>query len=199
MRRSFRYFTALLLSAQFLSVKISAGSYDAYSILNRKPPAGPATGFQLSSPVFDIYGMIPAKYTCDGEDLSPPLEWTEPPAGTVHLAIICEDVDLGRRDTKTRTHWILYRIPATTRRLKAGVPNQTSLPDGSKQGINDFSKTGYTGPCTPSGTHRYNFKLYALNKSITPSPMMTKNQLEHFMRGHILAEAPLTGIYQRQK
>ena len=151
---------------------------------------------QLASKAFSENGEIPRHYTCDGEDVSPPLEWADPPANTRSFSLICDDPDapLG-----TWVHWVLYQLPETARSLPGGVKPDAVLPDGSRQGLNDFRRIGYGGPCPPPGpAHRYFFKLYALDQLPKLKPGATKKDLEAAMKGHILAEAQLMGRYQRK-
>jgi Raf kinase inhibitor-like YbhB/YbcL family protein len=138
--------------------------------------------------------MIAAKYTCDGADFSPPLEWAGSPAGTKSFALICDDPDA---PMGTWVHWVIYDIPPTATMLAEGITREKDLPGGGTQGINDFRKIGYGGPCPPGGTHRYFFKLYALDTTLGLKPGITKDQLLKAMRGHILAEAQLMGTYKR--
>ncbi len=151
---------------------------------------------KLESSVFAANSLIPAEYTCDGADISPPLSWDEPPSGTESLALIVDDPDAPGR---IFVHWVLYDMPATVRQLSEKIAAVKTLPNGGTQGKNDFGNFGYGGPCPPSGTHRYFFKLYALNKKLNLQPGATKNQLEAAMDGHILAQAELIGKYQRQR
>ncbi len=146
---------------------------------------------KIKSAAFEEGGMIPKKYTCDGRDVSPPLSWTSVPEGTKSLALICDDPDAPTRGTWI--HWVIFNIPADTRELPESIPPQRTLAIGAKQGINDFRKIGYGGPCPPSGTHRYYFYLYALDTEINLEGGATKEQLMRAMEGHILAE----GKYKR--
>ena len=148
----------------------------------------------LNSQAFRPGGMIPAKYTCDGADISPPLTWPDPPAGTESFALIMDDPDA---PVGTWVHWVIWNIPATARGLEENVPKTASLPNGARQGTNDFKRTGYGGPCPPSGTHRYFFRLYALGSTLSLSPETTKSVLEDTMRRHILAQSELIGKYTR--
>ena len=150
--------------------------------------------FALTSPAFAQAQPIPAQYTCDGENLSPPLLWTEPPAGTQSFALISDDPDA---PVGTWVHWVIYNLPPETRQLDEGVPPDPELPNGARQGMTDFRRPWYGGPCPPSGTHRYFFKLYALKSTIDLPPRATKSQLEAAMEGRILAAAELMGTYQR--
>jgi Raf kinase inhibitor-like YbhB/YbcL family protein len=149
---------------------------------------------EIKSSAFGSGEMIAAKYTCDGADFSPPLEWAGSPAGTRSFALICDDPDA---PMGTWVHWVIYDIPPTATMLAEGITRQKDLPGGGTQGINDFRKVGYGGPCPPGGTHRYFFKLYALDTMLGLKPGITKDQLLKAMRGHILAEAQIMGTYRR--
>jgi Raf kinase inhibitor-like YbhB/YbcL family protein len=149
---------------------------------------------EIKSSAFGSGEMIAAKYTCDGADFSPPLEWSGGPAGTKSLALICDDPDA---PMETWVHWVIYNIPPTAAILAEGITREKELPGGGTQGVNDFRKIGYGGPCPPAGTHRYFFKLYALDAMLGLKPGITKDQLLKAMRGHILAEAQLMGTYKR--
>lgn len=150
---------------------------------------------QLQSPAFANGGAIPAKYTCDGEDISPPLAWGAVPQGTKTLALICDDPDA---PSKTWVHWVLFDLPPEPATLPEHVPAAKTLPNGARQGTNDFSRIGYGGPCPPSGTHRYHFKLYALDKILVLPPSTTKEQLLKAIEGHVLDQGELLGRYQRK-
>lgn len=150
---------------------------------------------QLTSPTFNEGQPIPTKYTCDGADISPPLEWSGAPSGTKIFALICDDPDAS---AGTWVHRVLYNLPATTTDLPQRFPTSDTLPDGSRQGITDFKRAGYGGPCPPPGKeHRYFFKLYALDTELELKPRATKQQLIQALHGHVLAEASLMGVYQR--
>ena len=149
---------------------------------------------KMNSTAFKEGEMIPKRYTCDGEDISPPLSWDSVPEGTKSLALICEDPDAPRG---TWVHWVIFNIPADTRGLDENIPPQKTLPSGARQGRNDFGRIGYGGPCPPSGTHRYYFKLYALDTVIDLKPGATKTELLKVMDGHIIAEGQLMGRYKR--
>lgn len=158
-------------------------------------PGEPST-MQITSPAFAYGGEIPVVYSCQGDNLSPPLLWRNMPQGTRHLALILEDPDalLG-----TFVHWVIYNIPATATGLAEEVPATPTLDDGSLQGINDFSVIGYAGPCPPQGpAHRYFFRLFALDTVLDLPPGATKPQLESAMEGHTLAQVELVGLYARQ-
>jgi len=140
-------------------------------------------------------GRIPQTFTCDGADTSPQLAWTAPPATTKGLALLLTDPDA---PSGTFTHWVLYNLPAATQALAEGLPKQAQLPDGSRQGSNDFGRLGYGGPCPPRGsTHRYVFTLYALDAALPLPPGATRAQVEEAMRGHILTMGQLTARYAR--
>ncbi len=156
---------------------------------------GVAMAFEVKSPAFKGNGMIPKKYTCDGEDLSPPLEWTGAPEETGSFALISDDPDA---PAGTWVHWVLYDLPPDTKGLSEGVPKKDSLSNGAKQGLTDFRRVGYGGPCPPpGGPHRYYFKLYALDTLLKLPPNISKSDLLEAMKGHILDEAILIGRYQR--
>ncbi len=149
---------------------------------------------ELSSSAFDDGGMIPRKYTCDGVNISPPLEWGSVPAGTKSLALICDDPDT---PVGTWVHWVYYDIPAGTKNLPRDVTPIENPPNGGKQGVNDFRKIGYSGPCPPSGTHRYYFKIYSLDIILDLPPGATKEKLLKAMEGHVIGQAQLMGKYKR--
>ncbi|AFY78371.1 Raf kinase inhibitor-like protein, YbhB/YbcL family [Pleurocapsa sp. PCC 7327] len=150
---------------------------------------------KLESTAFIHNELIPSRYTCDGEDISPPLNWNDPPAATKSLALICDDPDA---PMKTWVHWVVYNLPPETRSLPEKIPAGNSLSNGGLQGKNDFGKIAYGGPCPPRGTHRYFFKLYALDTMLDLKPGATKAQLEAAMKGHILAQAEFIGHYRRK-
>jgi len=149
---------------------------------------------KITSSGFENEGMIPDKYTCDGENISPPLEWDNPPDDTKSFALICDDPDA---PMGTWVHWVVYDIPASISKLPGNTPPEKRLTNGGKQGTNDFHKIGYGGPCPPSGVHRYFFKLYALDDYVDLEPGATKEQLLRAMKGHILLEEKLMGKYHR--
>ena len=152
-------------------------------------------GLKINSSAFDAGGMIPGKYTCDAENISPPLSWSGAPAETKSYALICDDPDA---PAGTWVHWVVYNIPEKTNGLTENIQNNKKLTDGTLQGTNDFGKTGYGGPCPPSGTHRYFFKLYALDALLNIQGIVTKSILLESMKGHILAQGELIGKYSRK-
>jgi hypothetical protein len=157
------------------------------------------TIMQLTSPSFENQKRIGKQFTCDGEDISPALEWSGAPAGTKSLALIVDDPDAPdpANPRMTWVHWILYNIPATVGLLPEGVHGK-DLPQGTLPGLNDWKKTGYGGPCPPIGKHRYFHKLYALDTVLPDLTRPTKAALEKAMQGHVLAKAEIIGLYQRQ-
>ena len=149
----------------------------------------------IKSKAFWEGGMIPAKYTCDGDNVSPPLEWTHLPAGTKSFALIVDDPDA---PVGTWVHWVVYNIPPEMRKLDEDIKSERQFPTGMRQGNNDWPKIGYGGPCPPSGTHRYIFKLYAIDILLDLRPGATKIQVLQAIKGHVLAEAQLMAKYRRQ-
>lgn len=148
----------------------------------------------IRSGAFNQGGMIPSKNTCDGSDVSPPLSWSKGPEGTVSYALVADDPDA---PAGTWVHWVLYNVPAAKTSLAENVAKVKKLEDGSMQGMNDFRKIGYGGPCPPGGTHRYFFKIYALNEALKVEPGLTKKQLLKEIEGHVLAQGELMGKYSR--
>ena len=150
----------------------------------------------ITSPAFTSGDMILRDYTCDGRNMSPPLAWRDVPEATKSLAIICDDPDA---PMGTWVHWVLFNIPATVNELPKSIPPDKVLENGARHGINDFRKFGYGGPCPPAGTHRYYFKIYALDIELTQEPGLTKTELLNAMKDHILAEGQLMGRYKRKR
>ena len=149
----------------------------------------------LESSSFAQGQPIPQKYTCDGGDVSPQLRWSKAPQETKSFALIADDPDA---PAGTWVHWVIYNIPASTSELPAGVPKTATAPMGV-QGLNDFKKIGYGGPCPPPGKpHRYFFKIYALDTQLPVKSGATKTDIEAAMQGHMLANAELMGTYQRR-
>ncbi|MFA5940805.1 MAG: YbhB/YbcL family Raf kinase inhibitor-like protein [Sinimarinibacterium sp.] len=152
----------------------------------------------LASAAFSADGRIPARHTCDGDDVSPPLQWSGAPAGTKSFALIVDDPDAPdpAAPKMTWVHWLLYDLPATSSGLQEGV-RTVALPPGTREGVNDWQRSGYGGPCPPVGRHRYFFKLYALDAELPDLTRPDKRRLEAAMQGHVLAQATLIGTYQR--
>jgi Raf kinase inhibitor-like YbhB/YbcL family protein len=153
---------------------------------------------KLTSSAFASNGTIPTQYTCDGQDISPPLAWSDVPKAAKSLVLIVDDPDAPdpAAPKMTWVHWLLYNLPADTTGLPEGV-SQDRLPPGTLQGTNDWKRIGYGGPCPPIGRHRYFHKLYALDTVLPDLQRPTKSTLEQAMKGHILAEAQLVGTFQR--
>lgn len=152
---------------------------------------------RLTSTAFAQDGEIPARYTCEGDDKAPPLAWTDLPPNTKSLALIVDDPDAPdpAAPKMTWVHWVLYDIaPAASALPEGGMP----LPSGTREGLNDWKRTGYGGPCPPVGRHRYFFKLYALDTALSFAHPPSKQQLEQAMKGHVLASTELVGTYARR-
>jgi len=154
----------------------------------------------ITSPAFSHNGEIPKRYTCDGKDISPALEWSGLPEGTRSLVLIVDDPDAPdpAAPQMTWVHWVLYNIPSDTTGLAEDVKPQ-DLPGETKEGLNDWKRTGYGGPCPPIGRHRYFHKCYALDAVLPDLGKPTKGALEKAMEGHILSRAELIGTYQRSR
>ncbi len=150
---------------------------------------------KLTSKAFEHKSIIPSQFTCDGQDISPPLTWSEPPADTKSLALICDDPDA---PGKTWVHWVVYNLPPSCRSLPEAVPGGKKIASGGLQGISDFRKLAYGGPCPPGGTHRYFFKIYALDRMLDLESGATKAELERKIKGHILEQGELMGYYSRK-
>lgn len=149
----------------------------------------------LRSASFDNGGPIRSTYTCDADNISPELSWGDVPSGTKSLALICDDPDA---PSKTWTHWIIFNIPPEKKGLEEAVPMVGTFDDGTIQGLNDFGKIGYGGPCPPpNGAHRYFFRLYALDNNLILDEYASKDAVLRTMQGHILAEAEIFGTYSR--
>lgn len=151
--------------------------------------------FEITSAAFTPGDPIPRKYTCDSEDISPPLQWSDPPRDTHSFALIADDPDA---PIGTWVHWVLYNLPAEARALPQAVPPDADLADGSRHGNNSWGKLGYGGPCPPGGTHRYFFKLYALDTVLDLVAGASKEHLLKAMEGHILGQTEVMGVYTRR-
>ena len=155
-----------------------------------------ASGMKVTSTAFKEGEAIPVKYTGQGDDVSPPLAWTDAPAGTKGFALISDDPDAPGR---TWTHWLIWNIPAAATGLPEGVARKDQLPDGARQGRNDFPNIGYGGPMPPPGKpHRYYFTVYALDRALDLPPGAGKSQLQDAVKGHVLAEGQTMGTYKRK-
>jgi Raf kinase inhibitor-like YbhB/YbcL family protein len=143
----------------------------------------------LESEAFPEGGVIPGRHTCDGVDVSPPLSWRDAPAETVTFALVMDDPDA---PAGTWVHWVLFDVPAAVSEIREGT-----TPRGSREGKNSWRRSGYGGPCPPSGTHRYVFRLYAVDCALGLASGTTATDLARALRGHVLAEARLMGRYAR--
>jgi Raf kinase inhibitor-like YbhB/YbcL family protein len=155
-------------------------------------------GLALTSPAFAPGADVPVLFTCEGSDISPPLEWTGVPDGTKSLVLIVDDPDAPdpRAPKMTWVHWVLYNLPASATGLPEGV-GPKDLPPGTREGTNDWKRTGYGGPCPPIGRHRYFHKLYALDVELPNLGTPAKAEVEAAMEGHVLAQAELMGTYRK--
>jgi hypothetical protein len=149
----------------------------------------------LSTTVFAAGAAIPPVYTCVGEDISPPLTWNEAPEGTKSIAVLCDDPDA---PIGTWSHWVLFNLPPETTELREGMPTDPELPNGAVQGMNDFGRHGYGGPCPPHGQqHRYYFKVFALDTMLPLDEQARSADVEQAMEGHILARGEWMGTFKK--
>jgi Raf kinase inhibitor-like YbhB/YbcL family protein len=179
-------------------ILLLTGCHSGGQTTGQQPPSSDTprgSVMTLQSPSFSGGGSIPKKYTCEGSDVSPPLQWSDTPTNAQSFALIADDPDA---PAGTWTHWIVYDLPGNLRQLPEAVPKQATIPGGGSQGVNDFGKIGYGGPCPPPGNpHRYYFRLYALDKKLDLKPGATRQQVVDAMQNHILAQAELMGTYKR--
>lgn len=195
-------FTPLFLSLGLLAHALTGCGAGPSPTTTPRPPAPTAPQeqgveamlFQLTSSAFAPGEPIPQKHSCDGDDISPPLRWSDPPHSTQSLALIADDPDA---PAGTWVHWVLYNLPAQTLTLPQAIPPDAELADGGQHGQNSWKRLGYGGPCPPSGTHRYFFKLYALDIVLDLDAGKNREQLMAAMEGHILAQAEVMGTYSR--
>ncbi len=155
---------------------------------------GYAMNLDIKSTAFGEGDLIPKQYTCDGADVSPQLSWSQPPEGTGSMVLICDDPDA---PMGTWVHWVLYGLSPDTLEISENIPDDREVLGGAKHGVNDFHKYGYGGPCPPGGTHRYFFKLYAVNTVVDLDPGATKDEVLDAIKGHVLAQGQLMGRYSR--
>jgi Raf kinase inhibitor-like YbhB/YbcL family protein len=189
MNRCFNKQIVFLFLVSFLSVQPISGG-DPMS-------TDTAQKFSISSPAFIYEEIIPVQYTGDGANISPPLSWQEAPENTKSFAIISDDPDA---PGDTWVHWVVYNIPASVTSIGEAFPPKRKTENGTLQGINSFNRTGYGGPCPPSGTHRYYFKIYALDIVLNLNPgETTKETLQRAMRSHVIAQAEIMGKYKRKE
>lgn len=160
----------------------------------------PVVSLTLTSPAFAESASIPSRHTCDGQDVSPPLQWSGVPSNARSLVLIVDDPDAPDPAAPKRTwvHWVLYDIPANATGLPEGVAS-AQLPAGTREGLNDWERTGYGGPCPPIGRHRYFHKLYALDTVLSDLGKPDKARLLEAMKGHVVAQVELIGTYQRSR
>lgn len=151
---------------------------------------------QLTSPAFSLEQSIPRRFTCEGENINPELSWQDAPSETKAFVLIVHDPDAPRAGGYT--HWVLYNVPAQVNRIPENLPKEQAIPGFGLQGKNDGGKIGYTGPCPPSGRHRYFFRLSALNQEISIAPGATLKEVAEAMSKHVIARAELMGTYVKQ-
>jgi len=186
----------ILVSCTALAVLVACASPLGERASTQPTEKGATMSIQVTSSAFREGETIPTKYTCDGEDVSPPLRWSGLPSNTKSVAIVMEDPDA---PSGTFTHWVIYDIPGNVSELPEGVPARDTVLGAAKQGINSFNRLGYRGPCPPRGsTHRYFFHVYALDAELGLGPGVAKSQVMSSLQGHILAEGQLMGRYGRR-
>jgi len=184
------------LAVMLLITGVSLAAGQETKVADSSAKGDEKMAFTLTSSAFGEGEMIPTQYTCDGKDISPPLSWSNAPEETKSFALIADDPDAPKG---TWVHWVVYNMKPDTDKLEENVPKKDTLDGGTVQGTTDFKKPGYGGPCPPSGTHRYFFKLYALDTTLNLEGSVTKADLLKAMDGHILAETQLMGKYSRKK
>lgn len=190
----FKVVVAFLLWASMAIVACTSNPKPSPQTPTPSPSSQKKSEIVLTSAAFKEGQAIPRQYTCDGVNVSPPLEWTGVPKTAKTLAIIADDPDA---PAGTWLHWVLYNIPADNIGFVENVPATENLKAGGFQGKNDFGKIGYGGPCPPSGTHRYLFKIYAIDGELPLQAGATKADLEKAMQGHVVAQGQLMGTYRR--
>lgn len=178
-----------------IAVGIIAGSVCAKGESTKKG-AKIMNSIKVESAAFKHMQPIPSQYTCDGADISPPLSWSNVPPAAKSIALIADDPDA---PAGTWVHWVVYDLPPAADSLQEDVPKIDTLPEGGIQGRNDFHRIGWNGPCPPGGTHRYFFKVYALDTILNLPAGKTKQEIEKAMKGHILAKGEIVGKYTRSK
>jgi Raf kinase inhibitor-like YbhB/YbcL family protein len=182
----------VLVFPMMLAPLVSCGS----SAKSSQPAQDPApSGFRIESTAFREGELIPTRFTCSGENVSPALRWTEPPTRTRSFVLIVDDPDA---PAGVWTHWVVYNLPAQARAMDESEPKQAELPGGGLQGLNSFGRVGYGGPCPPPGNaHRYFFRLYALDAMLSLKPGASKQAVLAGTKGHVLGEAQLMGRFKR--
>jgi Raf kinase inhibitor-like YbhB/YbcL family protein len=195
MNRKERLFSSTIQRFLLLSGLVAFLFALSFAAVLRGEGRGPAMTLHVTSTAFQPGETIPKKFTCDGPDISPALAWSDAPAETQSFALIMDDPDA---PAGTWVHWVLYDLPSNTHELPEGMAKQEQLPNGARQGRNDFRKIGYGGPCPPPGKpHRYFFKLHALDTRLNLKAAATKAEVERAMQGHVLAQGELLGRYGR--
>lgn len=194
MHPKYRLMTGLSLVI-LLTALSAACTNDGEDKQKTTPEPQAESSITVTSTAFAEGDHIPQQYTCQGDDISPPLAWTDLPEQTASLALIMDDPDA---PNGIWVHWVLYNIPADAQSLPEAITTESGLPDGTLNGKNSWKRTGYGGPCPPSGTHRYVFSLYALDSDLELEEGIDKNGLLKAMDGHVLAEGRLAGVYQKQ-
>lgn len=194
--RSLARFSCDVICALLIPILLAITSSCSNSTSHSEQRPDPsALGFRIGSRVFNEGTIIPKRFTCEGEDISPPLSWTKSPGGTRSLALIVEDPDA---PAGIWTHWVVYNLPARTTAIPESVPKENQLPDGGLQGRNSFGHIGYGGPCPPPGrAHRYFFRLYALNSMLSLRAGASRQEVLDAIKGHVLSEAQLMGRFKR--
>jgi Raf kinase inhibitor-like YbhB/YbcL family protein len=186
---------AALLALIMIFLASCGGGPQGAATAPREEAKGAKMAIEVTSSAFEDGEGIPTRYTCDGLDVSPPLSWGSVPDGTRSLTLIADDPDA---PGGTFVHWVIYDLPPDTRGLPEDVPTQQTLPSGAAQGVNGAGSIGYMGPCPPSGTHRYFFKVYALDTELGLGGGATKEEVLDAMEGHVVAEGQLMGTYRRR-
>lgn len=188
---------ANLPAHRHLTITTSLCAFVLYAILNMLVAAAASPGtISVASTAFHQGAVLPARYTGDGENVSPPLYWSKPPIGTKTIALTCEDPDA---PAGTWWHWMLYNVSPKTQAIGEGVPKAATMIGGVKQGLNDFNRVGYDGPAPPPGySHRYQFKVMALDTVLNLPPSCTKDAFRNATRGHVLAEGATSALYWRK-
>ncbi len=191
---------AMGMSAVVLALALGACGGGGDDTRDKGDEAAEDAEFTVTSTSFAEGGSIPSTYTCEGDDLSPPLTWSGVPEDAYSLVLIVDDPDAPDPDAPKTTwvHWVLYNISADTTGLPEAVEPQ-ELPSGTVEGLNDWQRTGYGGPCPPKGRHRYLFKLYALDTVLTGLDEPTKAEVEAAMEGHVVGQAELVGTYEKAR
>ncbi len=180
---------------RFAPLLVVAALLSAWTATEVRLKAQPRVDWKVSTTAFAPGGTIPKRFTCEGQDISPPLSWTSPPPGTQSLVLMILDPDA---PSGTWTHWLIYNLPPTLRQLPENVPKHARLANGAAQGRNDFGRLGFGGPCPPPGKpHHYHFRLFALNTRLSLAPGATRPQVEQAIRGHIIAQAELVARFGR--